>query len=85
VKWKATKLRNRKLAPSTVPASELKTIYAVRTLGEERKLGQYKLVDGGNTKYFNNFLELKYYSDKVLYHERNYVVLVKGQAPDDLC
>ena len=85
MKWTATKLRNRKLQTNSVPASELETIYAVRTLYEERKKGQYKLVDEGVTKYFKDFLELRYFSTKVLRNKHKHVILVKGQAPDDSC
>ena len=65
-----------------VPADQLKVIYAVRTLGDERKLGQYKLVSD-KVKYFNNFLEFRYFSDRVLYYHHVHVILVKGEVPND--
>ena len=83
--WKATKLRNRKLQTNSVSASELETIYAVRTLGDERKKGQYKLVDEGVTRYFNNFKEVRYFNNKVLRNKHKHIIIVRGQAPDDSC
>lgn len=68
-----------------VPADQLETIYAVRTLGDERKLGQYKLVDDGKVRYFNNFKEFRYFSDRVLYFHHVHVILVKGEIPNDPC
>ena len=66
-----------------MPPSQLKTIYAVRTLGDERKLGQYKLIEDGQTRYFNTFKELKYYSDIVLYTKHKHVIITKGEIPED--
>ena len=86
MKWTAKKLTYRKLnAKNGVPVNELETLYAVRTLGKERKLGQYKLTNKGTAQYFNNFKELKYYSDKVLYAKHKHIVIVKGRAPNDSC
>ena len=71
-------------AKAGVPADQLKVIHAVRTLGDERKLGQYKLV-GDTVKYFNNFLEFRYFSDRVLYYHHVHVILVRGEVPNDPC
>jgi hypothetical protein len=68
-----------------VPADQLDTIHAVRTLGEERKLGQYKLVDGDKVRYFNNFKELRFHSNLVLRNQHKHVIIVKGEIPDDPC
>lgn len=81
----AKKLTHRKLATNSVPPSELETIHAVRTLGEERKQGQYKLVDNDQVKYFSNFKELKFYSNRVLRNQHKHVILVKGEVPNDSC
>lgn len=85
MKITAKKTKLRKLQTNSVPADQLTTIYAVRTLGEERKLGQYKLIENGIAQYFNNFDELKYYSNLVLRDKHKHVVIVRGQAPDDPC
>jgi len=81
----AKKIAHRLIANTTVPASKLEVIYAVRTLDEERKLGQYKLVTGGIIKYFNNFKELRFYSDQVLYTKHKHIIIVKGEIPNDSC
>ena len=81
----AKKLKHRKLATNSVPASSLEIIYAVRTLGDERKQGQYKLVNGNQVQYFRNFNELKFYSNRVLRNQHKHVILVKGEVPNDPC
>lgn len=81
----ARKLKNRKLATNSVPISELETIYAVRVLGEERKFGQYKIVNGEQIQYFKNFDELKFYSNLTLKNHHKHVIIVKGEIPDDTC
>ena len=87
MKLTVKKVKHRLLAPNGVPADQLETIHAVRTLGEERKLGQYKLVDGDTTRYFLNFKELRFYSNQILRNKHKHVIIVKGQieAPNDLC
>jgi hypothetical protein len=89
VKIIAKKVDHRKLnASNGVPPDQLKVIHAVRTLGDERKLGQYKLIEDGKTKYFKNFLELRYYSDLVLYTKHKHVIISRGEiqeSNENLC
>ena len=79
---KANKKHHMLLQTNNVPAAQLETIYAVRTLKEERKLGQYKLVDDGITRYFKNFKDLQYFSDKALHSKHKHVILVRGEVPE---
>lgn len=81
----ARKLKNRKLATHSVPANDLKAIYAVRTIGDERKLGQYKIVDNNQVQYFRNFDALRFYSNIILRNQHKHVIIVKGEIPDDTC
>ena len=79
----AKKVKHRKLnAKNGVAPSQLEILYAVRTLGEERKLGQYKLIENGQARYFKNFKELRYYSDIVLYAQHKHIILSKGEADE---
>ena len=81
---KATGKLNSKIG---VSAGQLDVIHAVRTLGEERKLVQYKLVEESSTRYFKNFKELRFFSSQILRNKHKHVIIVKGQieVPNDSC
>ncbi len=70
------KTDSRKLALNSVPASQLTAITATRVLGNDRKLGQYKLENGELVR-FRNFKALRLYSNLVLRDKRKHVILVR--------
>ena len=85
MKWTAKKVKHRKLRINGVAANQLDAIFAVRTLNDERKLGQYKLVDDGRVRYFANFKELRFYSNQILRNKHKHVIIVRGEIPNDPC
>lgn len=74
----AKKLKHRLLATSSFPPSELKHVTATRVLGEERKLGQYKLTDGDKITRFNSFKELQFYSNLVLRNQPRFMEITRS-------
>lgn len=72
------KTNYRPLAIAGVPAKELTETKAVKTIGPERKLGQYKFIDGNKVRYFRNFDELKFFSNRCLFGRHKYVILERG-------
>ena len=74
VKKRANRLLNSKYG---VPADQLTKITAIRVIGNERKLGQYKLIDGSKTKRFNNFKELRFYNNLVLRNQHKFITIIR--------